>query len=93
MVGIVRALSMYLPMIGASSFFTLLGHLSGRVMMAVASASLQAHVRAPLSARPLRHRPLRRQRVLRQVRDDQIDGHRVVIGVPAVVVRTSASVA
>ena len=40
---------MYLPMIGASSFFTLSGTWSGRVMMAVASASLQAHVRGPLS--------------------------------------------
>ena len=40
---------MSLPMIGSSSFFFCSGTWSGRVMMAVASASLQAHVRGPPS--------------------------------------------
>ena len=38
---------MYFPMIGASSAFVDAGTASGRVMMAVARASLQAQVLAP----------------------------------------------
>ena len=81
-------IDMYLPMIGASSRFVCAGTCSGRVMIAVASASLHAQVRAhrKSGSTALGDRLLRGLRVLRQVRDDHLDGHRVVVRMPAVVV-------
>ena len=78
---------MYLPMMGASSRFGLLRHVlrpgdDGRGQRILAGAG-----RAPRQAADrFGDRLLRRHRILHQVRDDQIDRHRVVIRVPAVVV-------
>ena len=74
------------PMMGARSFFVCSGTNAARVMMAVASASLRARARRVDALDGLRDRLLRGHGVLQQVRDDEVDRHRVVVGMPAVVV-------